>query len=144
MTVLIAHLARALLLACLLAAPLAHAQKPYATPDAAAEALVKAMRANDALAMQAVLDGVGLAIAQLAYVSDALTAGRLVAPFPITASKREAWFLEYRPVRREDPALVAFRDCLHHEADRERQVETALVNRGSTGATRAPTSLRKG
>ena len=99
---------------------------------------------SNAMAMQAVLDGVGVAIAQLAYVSDALAAGRLVAPFPITASKREAWFLEYRPVRREDPALVAFRDWLHHEADRERQVETALVNRGSTGATRAPTSLRKG
>ncbi|HSW22674.1 MAG TPA: DUF2950 family protein, partial [Burkholderiaceae bacterium] len=44
-----------LLLACLLAAPLAHAQKHYLTPEAAADALVKAMRANDTKAMQAVL-----------------------------------------------------------------------------------------
>ncbi|HEY6354610.1 MAG TPA: DUF2950 domain-containing protein [Burkholderiaceae bacterium] len=50
-----ADLARALLLACLLAAPLAHAQQHYLTPEAAAEALVKAMRANDTQAMQAVL-----------------------------------------------------------------------------------------
>src|SRR4029077_8273487 len=55
MTRSIADLARALLLACLLAAPLAHAQKHYLTPDAAAEALVKAMRADDAPALQAVL-----------------------------------------------------------------------------------------
>jgi hypothetical protein len=51
----IADLARTLLLACLLAAPLAHAQKHYLTPDAAADALVKAMRANDTKAMQTVL-----------------------------------------------------------------------------------------
>jgi len=60
MTRSIADLARAvvlacLLLACLLVAPLAHAQKHYLTPEAAAEALVKALRANDTQAMQAVL-----------------------------------------------------------------------------------------
>ena len=56
MTRSIADLARVLMmLACLLATPLAHAQKHYLTPDAAAEALVKAMRANDATALQAVL-----------------------------------------------------------------------------------------
>jgi Protein of unknown function (DUF2950) len=51
----VAHLVRAALLACLLAVPLAHAQKSFLTPDAAAEALVKAMRANDAQAKQTVL-----------------------------------------------------------------------------------------
>jgi hypothetical protein len=55
MTRSLAALVRTLLLACLLATPLAHAQKHYLTPDAAAEALVKAMRANDTQAMQAVL-----------------------------------------------------------------------------------------
>ena len=55
MTRSLADLARALLLACLLTAPLAHAQKHYPTPEAAAEALVKAMRANDTPALQAVL-----------------------------------------------------------------------------------------
>ncbi|HEY6512248.1 MAG TPA: DUF2950 domain-containing protein [Burkholderiaceae bacterium] len=55
MTRSIAHLVRALLLACLLATPLAYAQKHYLTPEAAGEALVKAMRSNDTKALQAVL-----------------------------------------------------------------------------------------
>ena len=84
---------------------------------------------NNAMAMQAVLDGVGIAVEQLAYVSDALAKGRLVAPFPIIARKREEWFLEYRPIRRDDPALLAFRDWLHGEAERQRRVEAELLNR---------------
>jgi LysR family glycine cleavage system transcriptional activator/LysR family transcriptional regulator of beta-lactamase len=98
---------------------------------------------SNAMAMQAALDGVGIAIAQLPYVSDALAAGRLIAPFPIIAPTREGWFLEYRPVRREDPALLAFREWLNQEADRERQVETELVGQGSIRAIRARTRLRK-
>lgn len=92
---------------------------------------------SNAMAMQAALDGVGIAIAQLPYVSDALAAGRLIAPFPIIAHTREGWFLEYRPVRQEDPALLAFREWLHQEADRERKVETELVNRRSMEDVRA-------
>jgi LysR family glycine cleavage system transcriptional activator/LysR family transcriptional regulator of beta-lactamase len=98
---------------------------------------------SNAMAMQAALDGVGVAIAQLPYVSDALAAGRLVAPFPIIAHTQGGWFLEYRPVRREDPALLAFRKWLHQEADCERQVEAELVNRGSMGAIRPRTRVRK-
>jgi LysR family transcriptional regulator of beta-lactamase len=79
------------------------------------------------MAMQAVLDGVGVAVEQLAYVGDALAAGRLVAPFPIAAHKRETWFLEYRSSHRDDPALLAFRDWLHGEAERQRRVETELL-----------------
>jgi hypothetical protein len=48
-------LLRALLGVCALVPLLAHAQKLYLTPDAAAAALIKAMRANDAAAMQTVL-----------------------------------------------------------------------------------------
>jgi LysR family transcriptional regulator, regulator of gene expression of beta-lactamase len=81
---------------------------------------------NNAMAMQAVLDGVGVAVAQLCYVTDALVAGRLVAPFPLAAPKHENWFLEYRATRREDPALLAFRDWLHNEAARQEQVEAEL------------------
>ncbi|HSC01566.1 MAG TPA: DUF2950 domain-containing protein [Burkholderiaceae bacterium] len=46
---------RAALLACLLASPLAYAQKSFLTPDGAAEALVKAIRNNDSQAKQTVL-----------------------------------------------------------------------------------------
>jgi LysR family transcriptional regulator of beta-lactamase len=84
---------------------------------------------SNAMAMQAVFDGVGIAIAQLAFVGDALTAGRLVAPFPIVAHTRESWLLQYRPVRRDDPALLAFRDWVHGEAERQRQVESELLSR---------------
>jgi LysR family transcriptional regulator of beta-lactamase len=83
---------------------------------------------SNAMAMQAVLDGAGIAVAQLPYVSDAMAAGRLVAPFPIIASKRENWFLEYRPIRQEEPALIAFRDWLRGEAERESQAEAVLLN----------------
>jgi len=83
---------------------------------------------SNAMAMQAALDGVGIAVAQLPYVSDAISAGRLIAPFPIIAHKQENWFLEYRPSRQDDPALQSFRDWLHREAERERRVETELMN----------------
>jgi LysR family glycine cleavage system transcriptional activator/LysR family transcriptional regulator of beta-lactamase len=76
---------------------------------------------NSAMAIQAVLDGVGVAVAQLPYVSDALIAGRLVAPFPIVRRKYESWYLAYRPIRQEDPALLVFRDWLHGEAEPQRQ-----------------------
>jgi LysR family glycine cleavage system transcriptional activator/LysR family transcriptional regulator of beta-lactamase len=84
---------------------------------------------SNALAMQAALDGMGVALAQLPYVSDALAAGRLIAPFPVVARKQESWLFECRPARQDDPALRAFRDWLHGEAERERQVEAELINR---------------
>jgi LysR family glycine cleavage system transcriptional activator/LysR family transcriptional regulator of beta-lactamase len=86
---------------------------------------------SNAMAMQAALDGVGIALAELPYVSDAIAAGRLIAPFPIIAHKQEAWFLEYRPIRQEDPALQSFRDWLHREAAREREVEAAFLKRSA-------------
>ena len=59
----------------------------------------------------------------------ALATGRLVAPFPIVATKKEAWYLEYRPGRANDPALIAFRGWLQGEAKRQRQIEAELVKR---------------
>jgi hypothetical protein len=55
-----------------------------------------------------------------------LAAG-LVAPFPIIATKREAWYLEYRPVREQDPALLAFRKWLRGEAEQQSQVEAEMI-----------------
>ncbi|MGY4828500.1 DUF2950 domain-containing protein [Sphaerotilaceae bacterium SBD11-9] len=51
----ITRLLRTALLACLLSAPLAHAQKSFATPEAAADTLVKALRSNDTKLLQTVL-----------------------------------------------------------------------------------------
>jgi DNA-binding transcriptional LysR family regulator len=71
---------------------------------------------SSAMAMQAVLDGVGVAIAQVPYVSDALAAGQLITPFPITGRNYESWYLAYRPIRQKDSALLVFRDWLRREA----------------------------
>jgi LysR family glycine cleavage system transcriptional activator/LysR family transcriptional regulator of beta-lactamase len=73
------------------------------------------------MAIKAVLDGVGVAVAQLPYVSDELKSGRLVSPFPIVRKKYESWYLAYRPVHRDDPALRLFRDWLLGEAARQRK-----------------------
>jgi DNA-binding transcriptional LysR family regulator len=80
------------------------------------------------MAIKAVLDGVGVAVAQLPYISDALASGRLVAPFPIVPRKYESWYLTYRPVRQDDPALLIFRDWLRGEAEQQRQVYERLIS----------------
>ena len=82
---------------------------------------------SSVMAIQAALDGVGVGLAQLPYVSDALAAGRLVTPFPITGQKYESWYLAYRPIREEDSALLAFRNWLHDEAELQRQIYKRLT-----------------
>ena len=88
--------------------------------DAPIEPAGEVVFESSAMAMQAVRDGVGVAIAQLPYVSDALAAGELVAPFPMTGRKYESWYLAYRPIRQKHPALLVFRDWLHSEAQLQR------------------------
>jgi LysR family glycine cleavage system transcriptional activator/LysR family transcriptional regulator of beta-lactamase len=80
------------------------------------------------MAIKAVQDGVGVAVAQLPYISDALASGRLVAPFPIVQRKYESWYLAYRPVRQDDPALRIFREWLHSEAEEQRQIYERLIS----------------
>jgi LysR family glycine cleavage system transcriptional activator/LysR family transcriptional regulator of beta-lactamase len=67
---------------------------------------------NYGMALQAALDGVGVAIGLRPYVEDDIAAGRLVAPFDLAVPKGRTWYLVYRPFRRDVPALVAFRDWL--------------------------------
>ena len=87
------------------------------------------LKENPSPAIKAVLDGVGVAVAQLPYVSDALATGRLVAPFPVVRKKYESWYLAYRPVRQADPALALFRDWLHGEAELQRREYERLMSR---------------
>jgi len=63
-------------------------------------------------ALQAALDGVGVAMGIRPYVDDDLAAGRLVAPFATTVSKGVGWHLVYRQARAEEPAFAAFRGWL--------------------------------
>ena len=53
--------------------------------------------ANGALAIDAALAGLGIAIAQQAYTQAMVEAGRLVAPLPCLRQNRRAYYLVYRP-----------------------------------------------
>lgn len=74
---------------------------------------------NYGQALQAAVDGVGVAMGITPYVDDDLRAGRLVAPFATRVSKEARWFLVYDAARRDEPALQAFRNWLMQVAHRE-------------------------
>jgi molybdate transport system substrate-binding protein len=60
------------------------------------------------MALQAAVDGLGVAVGLRPYVEHDIAAGRLVAPFTLAVPKGRAWYLVYRPFRHDDPGLVAF------------------------------------
>jgi LysR family glycine cleavage system transcriptional activator/LysR family transcriptional regulator of beta-lactamase len=74
-----------------------------------------------AFAMQAALDGVGVAIGLHPYIVDDLAAGRLVAPFKLSVLKQQGWYLTYRNEVRDNPAFAAFMAWVRKEARSERQ-----------------------
>jgi LysR family glycine cleavage system transcriptional activator len=67
-------------------------------------------------AQQAAADGLGIAMGIRPYIDDDLAAGRLVTPFALTVPQGEAWYLVYKPARRDEPAFAAFRDWLMRAA----------------------------
>jgi LysR family glycine cleavage system transcriptional activator len=60
-------------------------------------------------ALQAATDGVGVAIGISPYVDDDVKAGRLVAPFALSVSKGEHWYLIWRDSRKDEATFRAFR-----------------------------------
>lgn len=60
-------------------------------------------------ALQAALDGVGVAMGISPYIDDDLRAGRLVAPFGVSVPKGMHWYLVYRDARAGEPGFAAFR-----------------------------------
>src|SRR5205814_4826611 len=52
-------------------------------------------------ALQAAVDGLGIAMGIRPYIDDDLAAGRLVAPFALTVPKGMRWYLVYRGFRAE-------------------------------------------
>lgn len=65
-----------------------------------------------AFALQAALDGLGVAMARAPFVADDLAAGRLVRPFKLAVPKGRGWYLVHRPGAEGNPALKAFRGWL--------------------------------
>ena len=60
-------------------------------------------------ALQAALDGLGVAMGIRPYIDDDLAAGRLVAPFELSVPKGMRWYLVYRSYRAEQRDFTAFR-----------------------------------
>jgi LysR family glycine cleavage system transcriptional activator len=64
------------------------------------------------LAIEAALDGQGVAVAPYFLVAEDLRQGRLVRPFSIEAQQPKRWYLTCLDARIGDPSIVAFRDWL--------------------------------
>src|SRR3954447_22455086 len=60
-------------------------------------------------ALQAAVDGLGIAMGIRPYIDDDLAAGRLVAPFALSVPKGMRWYLVYRLFRAERRDFAAFR-----------------------------------
>ncbi len=67
------------------------------------------------MALQAAIDGQGVALAQNLLVEYDIAAGRLVRPFDVTTALRVQYYLIYAPDTRKNPAFNAFRDWLLEE-----------------------------
>ncbi len=60
-------------------------------------------------ALQAAVDGLGIAMGIRPYIDDDLAAGRLVAPFEVMVPKGMRWYLAYRSFQTEQHDFAAFR-----------------------------------
>jgi LysR family glycine cleavage system transcriptional activator len=67
-------------------------------------------------ALQAAVDGLGVAMGIRPYIDDDLAAGRLVAPFAMTVPKGMRWYLVYRSFQTEQRDFAAFRRWIMHAA----------------------------
>ena len=70
------------------------------------------------LALQAAVDGQGLALGSDSLASDDLAAGRLVRPFEVTLPVNFAYYLVYPRETAERPKIAAFRDWILAETAR--------------------------
>jgi LysR family transcriptional regulator, glycine cleavage system transcriptional activator len=60
-------------------------------------------------ALQAAVDGLGIAMGIRPYIDDDLAAGRLVAPFALSVPNGMRWYLVYRGFQSEQRDFIAFR-----------------------------------
>ena len=70
---------------------------------------------NSSLTLEGAANGLGVAIAQVAFVADELTTGRLVAPIDIRLRSGEAYFVVFPKEKERLRKLRAFRDWLAEE-----------------------------
>jgi LysR family glycine cleavage system transcriptional activator len=75
---------------------------------------------TSALAVDAAISGLGVALANKRFVAGHLAAGRLVIPFDVEALGRYDFYLAYPSEQAEVPRIAAFRDWLLVETAAER------------------------
>ncbi|WP_454624745.1 LysR substrate-binding domain-containing protein [Bradyrhizobium cenepequi] len=80
-------------------------------------------------ALQAAIDGLGVAMGIRPYIDDDLAAGRLVAPFELSVPKGMRWYLVYHGFRTGQRDFAAFRRWIMRAA-----AEPATRGRGQRGA----------
>lgn len=71
---------------------------------------------SSSLALQAALDGMGVAIGQVSLVADDLAMGRLVTPFDTVVTEEDAFYVIYAEGAMRNKTLQRFRDWLIKEA----------------------------
>lgn len=73
---------------------------------------------NSSLAIQAAVDGLGVAVVQCEYVREPLKTGALVAPFSLAARSDSGYYLVWSAMRRATPAFQSFLRWVQKEVDR--------------------------
>ena len=98
-------------------------------------------------ALQAAVDGLGIAMGIRPYIDDDLAAGRLVAPFALSVPKGMRWYLVYRSFRTEQRDFAAFRRWIMRAAAEPagppqgrsampaERIETLVIGGGQAGLT---------
>lgn len=84
-------------------------------------------------ALQAAVDGLGIAMGIRPYIDDDLAAGRLVAPFDLSVPKGMRWYLVYRGFQTEQRDFAAFRRWIMRAAS---EPAARPARRSSRGAAR--------
>ncbi len=84
---------------------------------------------NAALGYQAAIDGLGVMMAQWAFVEDDLAAGRLIAPFDLKLATSRAYFLATHPNREKSGSLRAFEDWILRESETVERRLLASIHR---------------
>jgi LysR family glycine cleavage system transcriptional activator len=73
---------------------------------------------SSSLAIQAAIDGVGIALVQHAYIKSNLDTGTLIAPFDIKVHGKNGYYLGWSAGRPVSGALALFRDWILQEVTR--------------------------
>jgi LysR family glycine cleavage system transcriptional activator len=81
---------------------------------------------NSTLTYQGAVDGIGVAIAQKAFVAEDIASGRLAAPSEIEVRNTIAYFLVYPRRKQKLTKIRAFQTWIAEEANRTRRVDRAL------------------